>query len=209
MRIKSTLLAGLALAVSVTAAIAEPVTAKQAKKMLFKGAKFQVEVIPGAQIDVVTQVQVEGLIAALQDPKIARQWQASGFSVNYYGAIAVMPDRPLSEKTMGFSDNLHSREAAMARAVEACNALDGPTCVAVALILPKRFKPQPLSLSFAATEAFRDSWGRPNEPQYLAFSQSTGAYSIVKGVGGDAVAVESCNAAENSGKDCVIGIIEE
>ncbi len=212
-RIFTTFLTGLIVAGSVSAAMADPLSPRDAKRQLFKGSKFVVQLIEGAQVDIVTMVQVESLVGALQNPKTAAQWQSMGFSINYYGAIAVMPDRPIGPDTMGFSDNLHNPEAAAARAVDACNALSGPdNCVAVALILPKRYKPREFSLSTAATEGFRGSWGNPRDPQYLAYSQATGAYVIAKGNGADVVALERCNeqsASADGPTDCQIGIAED
>ncbi len=207
----TTFLAGMVIAGSVTTAMAAPITVKQAKKLLFKGSKFVVQYIEGAELDTFTRVQVESLVDALQDPKVARQWQGLGFSIDYYGAIAVIPDRPISDKTMGFSNNLHSPEAAQATAIAACNALPGPECVAVAVVLPKRYKPRDFSLSQAATNGFRDNWGNPRDPQYLAYSPSTGAWVIAKGAGADDVAVERCNeqASTAGSQDCLIGIADE
>lgn len=206
------LTAGLVLASSISAGWADALTPREAKRALFKGPKFVVQLIEGAAVDAVTMVQVESLVAALQNPDVAAQWQSMGFSINYYGAIAVVPDRPISQDSMGFSDNLHSPAAAVATAIAACNALDGPDCVAVAQVLPKRYKPQDFSLSRAATDGFRDGWGNPRDPQFLAYSPTTGAWVIAKGDGASDAALERCN--EQSGQagaatDCVIGIADE
>ncbi len=207
----SFLLAGLVLAGSGSIGAAEPLSVKQAKKLLFKGAKFEVQMIKDAAVGAPTMAQVEVLAKALENPEVAQQWQAMGFSINYYGAIAVMPDRPISGHSMVFSDNLHSPEAAKATAIAACDALDGPKCVAVALILPSRYKPRDLTLSRNATDGFRDNWGKPDVPQYLAYSPTSGAWVVAKGEGADISAIERCNeqASQSGAEDCLIAIAGE
>ena len=200
--------ASFLLAGSLSAAGA-PVSPRQAKKLLFKGDKIMVQLLDPAGLNTVTKVQVETVAKSLTSPAVAKQWEAMGFSILYYGAIAVMPDRPLSDKTMSISYNLHSPEAAAAAAVRACNALKGPDCVAAALILPKRYKPREFTLSQAATNGFRENWGRPKEPEFLAYSPSTPAFTIVKGAGGDTVALNKCNENSEGANDCVIGIAEQ
>ncbi len=208
-------LAGLLLVAGATAAAAGPLTPRQAKKQLFRGDKLRVELLDLSGLAPTTRAQAEAVATSLTDPEIAAQWAAMGFSMGYYGAMAVKPDRPLSPESMAISNNLHSPEAAEAAAMQACNALgEGERegeCVPVALILPRRYKARDFTLSQAATEAFRTGWGRPNAPQYLAYSPSTGAFVIARGAGADAKALASCNEQTGlgDGGDCVIGIAEE
>ncbi len=204
-------LAGLLLVAGATAAAAEPLSPKQAKKQLFRGDRLRVELLDLSALSPTTRAQAEAIATSLTDPEIAAQWAAMGFSMGYYGAMAVKPDRPLSPTSMAISNNLHSPEAAEAAALAACNALPGGECAGVALILPKRYKARDFTLSQAATEAFRTGWGRPDAPQYLAYSPSTGAFVIARGAGADAAALASCNEQTGLGDsaDCVIGIAEE
>lgn len=202
-------LVGLGLALGLaSAALAAPLTPKQAKKVLFKGAKISVQVFEDAPVEATTLAQVNAVAKAIRSPQVAAQFAAQG----YYGAIAVMPDRPISEKSMTISAGLHSPARAQQVAVDECNRLDGPDCVAVALILPKRFKPQDLTLNQAASTQFRSTWTQGNGPKYLAYSPATNAWVIAGGTGADAVALERCNAkaAEVGGaSDCVIAIADE
>ena len=202
----SALLAGVMVLGGMAAASGAPVTPKQAKKLLFKGSKLSVQILDLSALSPATRAQAEAVAKSLTDPNIAAQWQAMGFSIGYYGAMAVMPDRGLSDKSMAISNNLHSPEAAMNAALAACNALEGPECVPVALILPKRYKARDFTLSQAATKAFRDGWGRPDVAQYLAYSPSTGGFVIAKGPGADGAALASCNAASEGANDCEIAI---
>ncbi len=207
----SAVLAGGVILSGISAAIAAPITAKEAKRELFKGPKMSVQLLDMSAAEETTRAQAEAIAKSLISPKIAAQWASMGFSIGYYGAMAVMPDRPLSPKSMAISNNLHSPAAAQAAALAACNAMDGPDCIAVALILPKRYKPRDLTLSQAATAAFRESWERSVVPQYLAYSTSTGAFVLAKGPGADSAALESCNnqAGISGSDDCQIGIADE
>ena len=206
-------LAGLLLVAGATAAAAEPLSPKQAKKQLFRGDRLRVELLDLSALSPTTRAQAEAIATSLTDPEIAAQWAAMGFSMGYYGAMAVKPDRPLSPESMAISNNLHSPEAAEAAAMQACNALgeEEGECVPVALILPRRYKARDFTLSQAATEAFRSSWGRSDAPQYLAYSPSTWAFVIARGPGSDAAALASCNEQTGLGDsaDCVIGIAQE
>ncbi len=207
----SALLAGVVFIGGISAAAAAPIPSKEAKRALFKGSRLTVQLLDMSALEAATRAQAEAVATSLNSPEIAAQWAAMGFAIGYYGAMAVMPDRPLSAQSMAISNNLHSPAAAQATALAACNALDGPDCVAVALILPKRYKARDFTLSQAATDAFRDNWGRPQGPQYLAYSPSTGAFVIAKGPGADEAALQSCNSQAGNGDsgDCVIGIADE
>lgn len=200
-------MAGLVALGIASAATAEPLTPRQAGKQLYKRAGFEAELLDLSALDPAMADQVGKLVATLEDPQIAVQMASYG----YYGAIAVVPDRPLAQDTMAISARLHSPEAAVAGAVAGCNDLspDGATaCVAVALILPKRNKARDFTLSQEATQAFRDDWDEGEGPKYLAYSPATTAWVIVGGPGGDVVALERCNekAAAMGTPDCVIGI---
>ncbi len=197
------------------AATAQPVAPKEARKLLFKGSKITVQLLEPEGVDAAIMEQVEKVADSLTDPKITELWKGMGFSLAYYGAIAIVPDRPVDpSKTMSISNSLHSPQAAANAAVRACRELSGADCVAAALILPRRYKPRELTLSQAASDGFRENWGKPDVPQYLAYSQATGVWLIARGAGADQVALERCNerAGEDalvSAPDCLIAIAEE
>ncbi len=204
------LLAGAMVLAGTLAASAAPLSPKEAKRQLFKGSKIAVELLDLSALSPTTRAQAEAVAKSLTDPKVAAQWQAMGFSIRYYGAMAVMADRALSDKSMAISNNLHSPEVAMNAALAACNALaaaqEGGQCVPVALILPKRYKARDLTLSQGASQAFRDGWERTDVPQYLAYSPSSASFVIARGAGADATALERCNAASEGANDCQIAI---
>lgn len=190
-----------------TTAVGEPLTPREAGRQLYKRAGFEAEILDLSALDPAMADEVGKLVATLADPQVAVQMASYG----YYGAIAVVPDRPLAKDTMAISARLHSPDAAVAGAVAGCNALrprDASECVAVALIVPKRNRARDFTLSQEATQAFRDDWVEGEGPKYLAYSPATPAWVIVGGAGGDAVALERCNekAAALAAPDCVIGI---
>jgi len=203
-------LAGAMVLGAVTASVALPMDARAAKKQLFSGKRINIEQVEAPGLTPDTQMQVESLLGALTNPQIAASFKAYG----YYGAIAVVPDMGISEKTMSISAKLHNPEAAQAVALQACNDVrpeESTACTIVALILPKKYKPREFSLSQEATDRFRKTWKKGDGPKYLAYSPGTHAWVIAKGAGADTVALERCNAqaSEVAEPDCMIAIAEE
>lgn len=201
--VAATVLAGIA-----GAASAQPVTSKDAKKMLFRGKNYIVQVVENAPIPADQMAQIEALAKAMGNPQVAAQFVAAA---GYYGAIAVQPGTAISEKTMAISAGLHSPQAAQAVALQGCNDLDGPDCVVVATVLPKRYKAQPLSLSQPATAAVFSDWNNDG-PIYMAASPSSTAWVVARGTGADQAALERCNesAVENGGvADCEVVVADE
>lgn len=191
------------------ASVAGPLSARDARKLLYRGDAYRAEMIAPAGLDPVTQIQVNAIFGAMSASKVASEIKGDG----YYGAVAVVPDEPLSQKTMAVSTKLHSPAAAQAAAINECNRLSprGSTgCVAVILILPKRYKNPSFTLSQAATDRFRGEWNGGQGPKYLAYSPSSQAWALVKGDGAADLAVSTCNdqAADFGVRDCVIAIAE-
>ncbi len=218
-RLVAGLMAGLLMAASVSASVSvafsAPLSEKEARNTLFKGTKFNIQMLEKLPVKPEVLTSVEQIIAVLSSRQAVKALTASGLSFEYYGAIAIMPDQVVSfenlDKVMSISAKLHNPEAAAATAKAGCDALDGPACIVVALILPKGYKPRDFTLSQAATEMFHDNWRDGDGPKFLAFSATTGAWVIAKGVGADVAARERCNekAAVSGVEDCKIGIAAE
>lgn len=187
---------GLALALACLAsqALAAPVDGKTAKKMLFGTKGVDVEIAKVGFID-------EAMVKALE--------QAAG-QIPYYGAIAVSPGEPTSSNLMSVIGNLHSPEAASKAVLDNCNArrTTGGPCVVIAVVTPKKFAPQPLTLSVGATAAFDKEYRKLDAPKALAISKATGGYAMERGDGSRAI--EQCKAAAASmgGSDCEIVIAD-
>jgi hypothetical protein len=147
---------------------------------------------------------------------------SAGGLANYYGAVAVSPSffdqmakDPGQAALSGLfqvTERLHTPAAAAALAMGACQkarkSRDG-ACVLAARIMPKRWKPQPVSLGVGATDAFRD-YLKGKGPKAIAVSADSGAYAIVKGEGAAEKAMMTCNAnAAKSGKaDCSVVVAD-
>ena len=102
--------------------------------------------------------------------------------------------------------------AAAADAMGACREAlvqgDRP-CVLAARILPRRWTPQPVSMSVFATAAFR-GYRREKGPKAFAVSRGSKAYTMVAGEGARETALTRCNAqaAAAGSPDCEILIVD-
>lgn len=180
---------GLVLAGLVSgAAVAEPVTGKEAKKLLFTAKAPEVHVLPEAQLDA-TQ---------------AKLVQAVGMQQPWYGAIAISPDEGLMSEATVAAAKYHDVQSAGRIALADCNARKkgAADCVVAAVILPKGWKQgRALQLSAEATEAFRTGY----KGGALATSAITGSF----GMGADpAAAVAACAAKTEVATDCTVVIAD-
>lgn len=178
-----------------TASHAQTLDSRTAKGLLFsdKGAEAQV-----AELDFV-------------DDAVSKALRAVASQIPYYGAIAVSPGEPTSSNLMSTMANYHSVEAASQAALENCNArrTTGKPCVIVAAITPKRYKPQPLTLSVEATKAFNGDYRKLSAPKAMAISDKAGVFGFDRGDGGRALARCEAAAAERKASDCRLVIFDQ
>ena len=190
------LAAALAVSLAIAAPLAEadPVDSKTAKRMLFGTGS---EAVIG-QVDFI-------------DSAVAKAIQQAAGQIPYYGAIAVSPGEPTSSNLMATMANFHSPEAAQQAALANCNArrTTGRPCVVIATVVPKKFKPQPLTLSVEATKVFGKEYRKLAAPKALAISPSTGVFAADRGDGGRAIS--RCNAAAQAkgSADCRVVIADQ
>lgn len=175
-------------------AMANPVDSKTAKKMLF-GKSSAVEL---GQADFL-------------DASISKAIKQAAAKIPYYGAIAVSPGEPTASNLMATMANYHSPQAAQQAALANCNSRRtvGKPCVVIATIVPKKFKPQPLTLSVEATQLFGKEYRKMQSPKALAISPSTGVFGADRGDGGRAIG--KCNAAAQGkgNADCRVVIFDQ
>ncbi|MDN5788231.1 5-aminolevulic acid synthase [Pseudorhodobacter sp.] len=163
-----------------SAAFADPVSGKEAAKMLFspKGSEL-------------LMYKVEGL-----SEDSARLLQQVAKDYAYYAAVAIAPEEELlkSEATILVA-NHNSVEAASAAALAGCNKArtKGTECVVAAVVRPAKWKAQPLQLSVEGTVAFKADYGKSGE-RAMAASASTGFFALASGPGAAAAAIAACNA---------------
>ena len=188
-------LTALAMALTISAAAAEPMDSRSARKLLFdpKGRLVEVSGLPGLSDEMNTLLK--------------QALKASAADVRYYGAIAMVPDGGLESEATALAENFHSPAGAEAAALASCNArrAEGTSpCVIVARTLPKGYEPRGLELSVEATEAVRRDLRRARKPRALAVSEATGKWAIASGAGAVEAAVTACNrkAAAAGASDC-------
>ncbi len=204
------LVAALAGIVMVSAAQAEPLDAKAARKALFAPKGLVMQPVPVDGLSEETAASIDALVEQFADRTRLKQLEAAGYG--YYGALAVPTDRALQMQNLAFVAKLHSPEAARKAALAACaKASRSRACAVVGVLLPKRFEPRPLTLSQVATQSFRKEWKAGAGPKALATSAASDAWVMAKGPGAGEAALERCNAkAGAQGRaDCSIVIAED
>ena len=141
--------------------LADPVNSSTARKSLFAPKRGEVRILPEAGL---SESDAETLTLVLKE-------------IPFYGAAVVAPDEGLmSEATQAVSQH-HSVEAASAVALELCNKArkkGGADCVVAAHVVPRRYKPQILEMSHAATAAFRKQYRKLRGEKAFAISPKTG-----------------------------------
>ncbi len=193
------------IAMGVTQALAgeAPFTGKEAKRMLFSPKRTEFVVVPQ---DFMTDVEFAILDSLWNDPTLNMEIKA----ILYYGAIAASPKQGLAHKATVAVANHHSIKDAEAAAIKECNALrgDGPKCLMVAYVVPRKYSEQPLQLSASATTAFKRTYLKGRGPKAMAISPATGEYAIAKGEGAAEAALAACNKAvsEKGATDCKVVI---
>lgn len=170
------------------AALAEPLTGKEAKKALFMAKASEARIVSNAGLD----AQSAQMLAAV------------GAQQPWYGAIAISPSEGLMSEATVAAAKYHDVPSAARAALRDCNARkkDQSDCILAAIIVPKGYEEgRPLQLSAEATEAFRKDY----KGGALATSAATGAF----GIGADtASAVAACQAKAAEAVDCLVVIAD-
>ncbi len=173
-------------------AFAEPMSGKDAAKLVFSPKASEVEMLP-----------VQGLPA-----ESAALLQQVVKDYAYYAAVAIAPDEDIlkSEATMLVA-NHNSAEAAAAAALAGCNTArtGGRDCVVAAIVRPKNWQARPLQLSVEGTVALQNDYGKRGE-RAMATSAETGYFALAQGAGAQAAALAACTA--KGAADCVIAVAD-
>lgn len=168
------------------AAVADPVTAKEAKKALFAPVKGETVIMPEANLP--------------EDQ--AKTLQLVGATQVYYGAIAMSPEDGLLTEATVVAANYHNVAAASVAALADCNAKKKgkSDCVVAAIIQPKGWKDRGFQLSSDATAAVKTEL---KKSMVMAISQATGAWAVGAD---DAAAVAACAAKNEKATDCAVAV---
>ena len=180
----------LALAlIAASPALAEPMSGKEAKKLLFAPVKAEVEImheagLPADQAEVLKTV---------------------GVGQPYYGAIAIAPDEGLMSEATVAAANFHDTASAATAALADCNGKKKTEseCVIAAYIRPEGWQEVGFGLSSDATAAFE---GYNMKSGALAISPATGAFGLAKGEGAADKALQGCTAMNELATDCALAI---
>lgn len=172
------------------AGFADPISGKDAAKLLFSTKGAQVEMLP-----------VNGLSA---ESSALLQQVVKDYA--YYAAVAIAPDEDIlkSEATMLVA-NHHSTEAAAAAALAGCNKArkGGAKCEVAAVVRPQKWQARALQLSVEGTVAMKNDYGNNGE-RAMAISARTGFFALAQGAGAQAAALKAC--AEKGADDCTVAV---
>lgn len=176
------------------AAMAAPMTGKDARKALFKPGPVEIAVL---DLPFLTEQDrtVLGQIAQQQ---------------KYYGAIAFAPEDGLLSESLTGAFNFHDVPSARAAALRGCEAQrtsDNP-CEVVTELRPKGWEDgRALSLSGDATNAFRSEYRKARSPKAMAVSPSTGLFAVATDPAAPGTAMGQCEAIAQAG-DCTVVLSE-
>ncbi|KAJ54455.1 hypothetical protein ACMU_17250 [Actibacterium mucosum KCTC 23349] len=176
------------------AATADPVTGKEARKLVFSPKGAEVEVL---DVEFLTD----------QDRAILQQ---VGQQQSYYAAIAASPSEGLMSNSLIAAAKYHDVDTAAAKAIEGCNERrnDGSdSCVVVAYVRPKAWEARDLQLSVDATNGLRKEYRKGKGPKALAIAPSTGEWAIAKGDDATEAALADC-AAGSGATDCAVVVAD-
>lgn len=186
------LVASAALITMAGASLAEPVSGKDAAKMVFSPKGAEVEMLP---------------VAGLSSESTALLQQVVK-DYAYYAAVAIAPDEDIlkSEATMLVA-NHHSAEAAAAAALAGCDKArqGGASCVVAAIVRPKNWQARALQLSVEGTVALKNDYGKRGE-RAMATSPQTGFFALAQGPGAQEVAIKACN--DKGANDCAVSVAD-
>jgi len=173
-------------------ALAEPLSGKEAVKLVFPPEASEVEMLP-----------VQGLPA-----ESATLLQQVVKDYAYYAAVAIAPDEDIlkSEATMLVA-NHNSAETAAAAALAGCNnaRTGGGDCVVAAIVRPKNWQARALQLSVEGTLALQNDYGKRGE-RAMATSAETGFFGLAQGAGAQGAALAAC--AAKGATDCVVAVAD-
>jgi hypothetical protein len=201
---KISILSALVGVFAATQLVADPISYKEARKILPKAnGKFDLVSYP----DAVPEKDLATLAAAKMKSKDV--FNAIGASLEGYGAVAISPDEGLLVEWISGVSQHHSLDAARAAAIDYCNGkkkAESADCEIIVEISPKGAKEGALTLSASAIAAVRGAYRKLDKPRAFAISPSTGDFGMDRGDGGRAL--DNCASAANKAKDCIVVIAD-
>jgi hypothetical protein len=192
MILQNAIAAGAVVIALAGAGFADPISGKEAGKLVFSPKGSEVEMLPVAGLSAESQALLQQVVK----------------DYAYYAAVAIAPDEDLlkSQATMLVA-NHNSPEAASAAALAGCNKVrsGGAACVVAAIVRPKNWEERALQLSVEGTVALKSDYGKKGE-RAMATSAETGYFALGQGEGAQAAALAAC--AAKGASDCVIVVAD-
>lgn len=183
-----------ALLAAAGAALAAPVTERDARQALFDPDNVEIVVF---NLPFLSEKDRSVLGQVAQSQK-------------YYGAIAFGPDDGLLSESLVGAFNFHDVATARAAALAGCEGKrkGKAACQVVAMVRPKGWEEgRAISLSGEATSAFETDYRKARGPKALAISPSTGRFAVAADPTAPGTALAKCRAAAQT-SDCVVVLSE-
>ena len=177
-----------------SAALAAPLTSKEARAALFRSGLVEVVVL-------------DQPFLTEQDRTVLEQVASEQ---KYYGAISFGPDDGLLSESLTGAFNYHDVASARTAALAGCEAQRNgqAACEVVAELRPRGWEAgRAISLSGDATEAFRTQYRNAKTPKALAISPSTGLFAIALDPAAPGTALAQCEAMSQA-QDCSVVLSE-
>ena len=194
-----------AVLLAASAAMAEPLSFKEARKALPRAnAKpaiaFDETLVPPAD-----RARLENAKQSLGDVL-----GTLGAAMPSYGAVAISPSEGLFVEWLNGVGQYHNLPAARAAALAYCEAnrqAASAPCQVLVEVAPKGAEPQdPIMLSGPANAALRGAYRKLKAPKAFAISKSSGNFGFDRGDGGRAL--NACASAGQGADDCVIVVAD-
>ena len=195
-------LVGLCAALLVaSAAMAEPLSFKEARKVLPRANAKPAIAFNEALVPPADRARLENAQQSLGDVL-----GTLGAAMPSYGAVAITPSEGLFVEWLNGVGQFHNLPAARAAALAYCNAnrkAESVPCEVLVEVAPKgAASDDAITLSGPANAALRGAYRKLKAPKAFAISQSTGNFGFDRGDGGRAL--NACASAGQGASDCTI-----
>lgn len=212
MKIRSTngvlscLLAALvAVSVGGSAAQAEPISFKEARKALPRANAKAVITFDETLVPQADRARLETARQSLADVL-----KTLGEAMPSYGAVAISPSEGLFVEWLNGVGQYHNPAAALAAALAYCDLNrqpDSAPCAVLVEVSPRGASPDDvIAMSSPANAALRGAYRKMDAPKAFAISPSTGNFAFDRGDGSRAL--EACAAAGQGVTDCKIVVAD-
>lgn len=178
-------------------AAAQPVSERNARKMLFSPRVADLAVVRNGGLSAGQLSVIEAILAQMRAEVGANYYGAVAVSPSFFPMMAEDPGQAALSGLLQIAGQYHSVEAAARAALSACEAArkgGQAGCVLAAQMLPRKYAAQPVQMSVNATAAMR-SYRKGRGDKAMAISPTTPAFALARGDGAEGSAIAACNRA--------------